>query len=159
MCATLRCLPEYFAIISSQSHCGTSILHGIGSNGIEVMIKSASFLCDHVVVETLKFPRLVHVVVLQSTGKELKWVERLSHDLEKVFAIWGLSAGTGKHCVFGHLGLVFIWSYFVFCLCSFCFTQFVLRYLQKLSQFVSWTNVWQDETKASLYSHQENYER
>ena len=27
----------------------------------------------------------------------------------------GLSAGTGKHCVFGHLGLVFIWSCFVFC--------------------------------------------
>ena len=30
--------------------------------------------------------------------------------------IWGPSAGTGKHCVFGHLGLVFIWSCFVFCL-------------------------------------------
>ena len=28
----------------------------------------------------------------------------------------GLSAGTGKHCVFGHLGLFFIWSCFVFCL-------------------------------------------
>ena len=24
--------------------------------------------------------------------------------------IMGLSAGTGKHCVFGHLGLVFIWN-------------------------------------------------
>ena len=29
---------------------------------------------------------------------------------------WGLSAGTGKHCVFGRLGFVFIWSCFVFCL-------------------------------------------
>ena len=28
----------------------------------------------------------------------------------------GLSAGTGKHCVFGLLELVFIWSCFVFCL-------------------------------------------
>ena len=25
----------------------------------------------------------------------------------------GLSAGTGKLCIFGHLGLVFIWSCFV----------------------------------------------
>ena len=30
--------------------------------------------------------------------------------------IRGLSACTGKHCIFGHLGLVFIWSCFVFCL-------------------------------------------
>ena len=28
----------------------------------------------------------------------------------------GLSAVTGKHSVFGHLGLAFIWSCFVFCL-------------------------------------------
>ena len=28
----------------------------------------------------------------------------------------GLSVDTGKHCVFGHLGLVFVWSCFVFCL-------------------------------------------
>ena len=38
----------------------------------------------------------------------------------------GLSAGTGKHCVFGRLELVFIWSCFVFCLffffVLFCFT-------------------------------------
>ena len=27
-----------------------------------------------------------------------------------------LSAGTGKLCIFGHLGLVFIWSSFVSCL-------------------------------------------
>ena len=30
--------------------------------------------------------------------------------------VLGLSAYTGKHCIFGHLGLVFIWSCFVFCL-------------------------------------------
>ena len=30
--------------------------------------------------------------------------------------IAGLSAGTRKYCVFGQLGLVFIWSCFVFCL-------------------------------------------
>ena len=28
----------------------------------------------------------------------------------------GLSASTGEHCVFGHLGLVFFSSCFVFCL-------------------------------------------
>ena len=27
-----------------------------------------------------------------------------------------ISADTGKHCIFGHLGLVCIWSCFVFCL-------------------------------------------
>ena len=30
--------------------------------------------------------------------------------------VFGLSAGTEKHCIFGHLRLVFIWSCFVFCL-------------------------------------------
>ena len=30
--------------------------------------------------------------------------------------ILGLSAGTGKLCIFGHLGLVFIWNCFVSCL-------------------------------------------
>ena len=30
--------------------------------------------------------------------------------------VLGLSAGTGKHCDFGHLELVFIWSCFVFCI-------------------------------------------
>ena len=29
---------------------------------------------------------------------------------------WGLSPGTGKLCIFGHLGLVFIWNCFVSCL-------------------------------------------
>ena len=33
-----------------------------------------------------------------------------------LFDISGLSAGTGKLCIFGHLGLVFIWSCFVSCL-------------------------------------------
>ena len=31
-------------------------------------------------------------------------------------ALLGLSAGTGKYCVFGYLGLVYIWNCFVFCL-------------------------------------------
>ena len=34
----------------------------------------------------------------------------------KEVEIVGLSAGTGKLCIFGHLGLVFIWSCFVSCL-------------------------------------------
>ena len=38
----------------------------------------------------------------------------ISQDLESEKL--GLSAGTGKRCVVGHLGLVFIWSCFVFCL-------------------------------------------
>ena len=29
---------------------------------------------------------------------------------------WDTSAGTGKLCILGHLGLVFIWSCFVSCL-------------------------------------------
>ena len=33
-----------------------------------------------------------------------------------MFLFAGLSACTGKHCIFGHLGLFFIWSCFVFCL-------------------------------------------
>ena len=34
----------------------------------------------------------------------------------KMGHLLGLSAGTGKLCIFGHLGLVFIWSCFVSCL-------------------------------------------
>ena len=34
----------------------------------------------------------------------------------KKVEIRGLSAGTGKLCIVGHLGLVFIWSCFVSCL-------------------------------------------
>ena len=30
--------------------------------------------------------------------------------------VWDTSAGTGKLCILGHLGLVFIWSCFVSCL-------------------------------------------
>ena len=41
--------------------------------------------------------------------------------MDAILTIAGLSAGTGKHCVFGHLGLVFICSCFVFCFCFFCF--------------------------------------
>ena len=33
-----------------------------------------------------------------------------------ILSNWGLSAGTGKLCIFGRLGLVFIWSCFVSCL-------------------------------------------
>ena len=35
---------------------------------------------------------------------------------------WGLSAGTGKLCIFGILGLVFIWNCFVSFFDFFCFT-------------------------------------
>ena len=31
-------------------------------------------------------------------------------------SFWDTSAGTGKLCILGHLGLVFIWSCFVSCL-------------------------------------------
>ena len=42
---------------------------------------------------------------------------------KRIFATyWGLSAGTGKHCVFGRLGLVLIWSCFVSVFCFLCFT-------------------------------------
>ena len=37
-------------------------------------------------------------------------------DIHKNIEISGLSACTGKLCIFGHLGLVFIWSCFVSCL-------------------------------------------
>ena len=36
-----------------------------------------------------------------------------SIDFLRVTEYLGLSAGTGKLCIFGHLGLVFIWSCFV----------------------------------------------
>ena len=38
------------------------------------------------------------------------------HDYDVNCLISGLSAGNGKLCIFGHLGLVFIWSCFVSCL-------------------------------------------
>ena len=44
--------------------------------------------------------------MLDETPLQLDW-ERIKQ---------GLSAGTGKLCIFGHLGLVFIWSCFVSCL-------------------------------------------
>ena len=40
----------------------------------------------------------------------------LTEILPQLILLWGLSAGTGKLCIFGHLGLVFIWSCFVSCL-------------------------------------------
>ena len=33
-----------------------------------------------------------------------------------MYTVTDTSAGTGKLCILGHLGLVFIWSCFVFCL-------------------------------------------
>ena len=47
---------------------------------------------------------------------------------------WGLSTSTKKHCIFGHLGLDFIGSCFVFCMClfvRFLFTLSLLRHLKK----------------------------
>ena len=41
----------------------------------------------------------------------MDWFYRKSYT-----CLLGLSAGTGKLCIFGHLGLVFIWSCFVSCL-------------------------------------------
>ena len=37
-------------------------------------------------------------------------------EIDGALILSGLSAGTGKLCIFGHLGLVFIWSCFVSCL-------------------------------------------
>ena len=51
------------------------------------------------------------------------------------------SSGTGKLCIFGNLGIVFIWS-FLFCLLSFIsfvlrkLMQSVLRYLKRDPYFV-----------------------
>ena len=45
----------------------------------------------------------------------------------------GLFAGVGKHCVFGHLGLVFIWSCFVFCLLLYVISAPVLAEAVDLS--------------------------
>ena len=57
----------------------------------------------------------------------------------------GLSAGTGKLCIFGHLGLVFIWSCFVSCLllllyyviCAPVLTEGTLFSLEKNRCFVA----------------------
>ena len=40
----------------------------------------------------------------------------LTLHIHVVVSFLGLSAGTGRLCIFGHLGLVFIWSCFVSCL-------------------------------------------
>ena len=47
--------------------------------------------------------------------------------------IRGLSAGTGKLCILGNLGIVFIWSLFVLLK----LTQSVLQYSQKEIKFGS----------------------
>ena len=46
----------------------------------------------------------------------LETLMQLGITINNVTATTGLSAGTGKLCIFGHLGLVFIWSCFVSCL-------------------------------------------
>ena len=40
-------------------------------------------------------------------------VQKISGNLLDKLQKLGLSAGTGKLCIFGHLGSVFIWSCFV----------------------------------------------
>ena len=61
-------------------------------------------------------------VSVQPTRKKIAFISQSERALSLRAVLMGLSPGTGKHCVFGHLGLVFIWSHFVFCLCFFCFT-------------------------------------
>jgi len=61
----------------------------------------------------------------------------------KTRGVSGLSAGTGRLCIFGHLGLVFIWSCFVPCLLLplyyvICAPN-ILRYSQKEAEF-HWGN-------------------
>ena len=52
-------------------------------------------------------------------------VSMMVHNSQRVLQD-SAASGTGKHCVLGHLGLVFIWSCFVSCL---LFISFVLRKL------------------------------
>ena len=48
----------------------------------------------------------------------------------------GLSAGTGKLCIFGHLGLVFIWSCFVSCLLLLLYYVICAPVLTEGTQFI-----------------------
>ena len=41
---------------------------------------------------------------------------RFANPIDQAMSFWDTSAGTGKLCILGHLGLVFIWSCFVSCL-------------------------------------------
>ena len=63
---------------------------------------------------------MVSLIKLQQFSKHLRLRESTPsrrgkiHSFQKnLFKYPGLSAGTGKLCIFGHLGLVFIWSCFV----------------------------------------------
>ena len=56
----------------------------------------------------------------------------------------GLSAGTGKLCIFGHLGLVFIWSCFVSCLLLLLYYVICAPVLTEGTQFASWTLFYQN---------------
>ena len=44
------------------------------------------------------------------------WVGHRVNAIKILLRLWDTSAGTGKLCILGHLGLVFIWSCFVSCL-------------------------------------------
>ena len=60
------------------------------------------------------------------------------------YKIWGLSAGTGKLCIFGHLGLVFMWSCFVSRL------LFLLYYVICAPVLTEGTKICGKQTKVSL---------
>ena len=64
----------------------------------------------------------------------------------------GLSAGTGKLCIFGHLGLVFIWSCFVSRLLFPLYYVSVLPYSQKEPQRQRGVH-YQGKKKVILHSH------
>ena len=56
----------------------------------------------------------LHIKTIQHSCKALS--RKAEHTKRNHFVntvLVGLSAGTGKLCIFGHLGLVFIWSCFV----------------------------------------------
>ena len=59
----------------------------------------------------------------------------------------GLSAGTGKLCIFGHLGLVFIWSCFVSCLLLLLYYVICAPVLTEGTQR---SNEWLTQNKESL---------
>lgn len=63
-------------------------------------------------IKTLDLKAITKNARIWNCKKNLLFIKNLSPK----HAILGLSAGTGKLCIFGHLGLVFIWSCFVSCL-------------------------------------------
>ena len=89
--------------------------------------------------------QIMCVIVVQNMVKELFARADKPGSTPGDAVFWGLSAGTGKLCIFGHLGLVFIWNCFVsrllfllyYVICApvltegtvFCFFVFVLFFL------------------------------